>query len=100
MVGEKLHVKISDFGMSRALANEGTYYKLSSAVKLPLKWMAIESIDHGKFTTFSDGKYLPIIHTLFTIYIKVWSFGVVVWEIFSYGMVPYKVAINYILIFV
>ena len=56
MVGEKLHVKISDFGMSRALANESTYYILSSAVKLPLKWMAVESIDQGKFTTFSDGK--------------------------------------------
>ena len=58
MVGEKLHVKIGDFGLSRALANEGTYYKLSSTVKLPLKWMAIESIDQGKFTTFSDGKLL------------------------------------------
>ena len=58
MVGEKLHVKISDFGMSRALANESTYYILSSAVKLPLKWMAVESIDQGKFTTFSDGKLL------------------------------------------
>ena len=95
MVGEKLHVKISDFGMSRALANEGTYYKLSSAVKLPLKWMAIESIDHGKFNTFSDGKYLLLIHILFTIYIEVWSFGVVVWEIFSYGMIPYKILVIY-----
>ena len=55
LVGEKLHVKISDFGMSRALAKEDTYYKLSSITKLPVKWMAIESIDFHKFSTFSDG---------------------------------------------
>lgn len=50
-----LHVEISDFGMSRALAKEGAYYKMSKTAKLPLKWMAIESIDYRKFSTFSDG---------------------------------------------
>ena len=57
LVGEGLHVKIGDFGMSRALAKEDSYYKLSNAAKLPIKWMAIESIDYRKFSTFSDGKY-------------------------------------------
>lgn len=57
LVGEKLHVKISDFGMSRALAKEETYYKLNSTAKLPIKWMAIESIDFRKFSTFSDGNF-------------------------------------------
>ena len=69
MVGENLkkHVRISDFGMSRALANESTYYKMSSDDKLPIRWMAIESIEDWKFTTFSDGKYLLVsyLHLLY-----------------------------------
>ena len=48
LVNSYVHVKIGDFKMSRALANESTgvhsYYKLSSTVKLPLKWMTIESL--------------------------------------------------------
>jgi len=55
LVGEGLHVKISDFGMSRALVKEDVYYKMNKASKLPMKWMAIESIDYYKFSTFSDG---------------------------------------------
>ena len=56
MVGEKNHVKISDFGLSRALAKDDTYYHLSQARKLPIKWMAIESIAYRKFSTYSDSK--------------------------------------------
>lgn len=55
LVGGSLHVEISDFEMSRALAKETTYNKMSNASKLPIQWMAIESIDHHKFSTFSDG---------------------------------------------
>ena len=61
LVGEGFHVKISDFGMSRALAKENTYYKMNKAAKLPVKWMAIESIDYSKFSTFSDGNIIVII---------------------------------------
>ena len=56
LVDEKLHAKISDFGLSRVLAKEDTYYKLSNVAKLPVKWMALESIEYRKFSTFSDGK--------------------------------------------
>lgn len=62
LVGDKLHVKISDFGLSRVLAQDDTYYKLSSTAKLPVKWMALESIDYRKFSTFSDGTYVYILH--------------------------------------
>ena len=58
MIGEGFHVKISDFGMSRALAKEDTYYKVNRASKLPLKWMSIESIYYAKFSTFSDGNII------------------------------------------
>ena len=57
LVGDQLHVKISDFGLSRALKDD-TYYKLSSTTKLPVKWMALESIEYHKFSTFSDGKLI------------------------------------------
>ena len=56
LVGENQNVKISDFGLSRILAKEDTYYVLSQAKKLPVKWMALESIEYRKFSTYSDSK--------------------------------------------
>ena len=56
LVGENQDVKISDFGLSRILAKEDTYYVLSQAKKLPVKWMALESIEYRKFSTYSDSK--------------------------------------------
>ena len=55
LVDDQLHIKISDFGMSRALAEDDTYYKLNSVSKLPVKWMALESLEYRKYSTFSDG---------------------------------------------
>ncbi|XP_074490933.1 tyrosine-protein kinase ZAP-70 [Sebastes fasciatus] len=66
--------KISDFGLSKALGAEDNYYKARTAGKWPLKWYAPECINFHKFSSKSD----------------VWSFGVTMWEAFSYGGKPYK----------
>ena len=65
-------VKIADFGMSQNLYSRD-YYRVSGEVSLPVRWMPPESIIYGTFSTKGD----------------VWSFGVVVWEVFSFGMQPY-----------
>jgi len=57
LVGENWHVKIADFGLSRILAQDEVYYKLGKMTKLPAKWMAMESLENMKFSTYSDGKY-------------------------------------------
>ncbi|ALC39199.1 Ror, partial [Drosophila busckii] len=72
LVNEGLVVKISDFGLSRDIYSSD-YYRVQSKSLLPVRWMPSESILYGKFTTESD----------------IWSFGVVLWEIYSYGMQPY-----------
>ncbi|XP_077463583.1 tyrosine-protein kinase ZAP-70 [Stigmatopora argus] len=66
--------KISDFGLSKALGADSEYYKASSAGLWPLKWYAPECIAYRKFSSKSD----------------VWSFGITMWEAFSYGAKPYK----------
>ena len=64
-----LTVKVADFGLSRQAED---YYKVQSK-KIPVRWTAPEVIEFGKASKASD----------------VWSFGVVVWEIFSRGAIPY-----------
>uniref|UniRef100_A0A8C8FF67 Tyrosine-protein kinase n=1 Tax=Oncorhynchus tshawytscha TaxID=74940 RepID=A0A8C8FF67_ONCTS len=66
--------KISDFGLSKALGADDNYYKARTAGKWPLKWYAPECMNFHKFSSKSD----------------VWSFGVTMWEAFSYGGKPYK----------
>ena len=66
-------VKLADFGLSRVLQEDSCYYKASKG-KLPIKWMAPESINFRRFTVASD----------------VWMFGVCVWEILMLGIKPFQ----------
>uniref|UniRef100_T1DFZ1 Receptor protein-tyrosine kinase n=1 Tax=Cupiennius salei TaxID=6928 RepID=T1DFZ1_CUPSA len=66
-------VKITDFGLAKLLDIDEEEYKAAGG-KMPLKWMALESIQHRIFTHRSD----------------VWAFGVTIWELLTYGQRPYE----------
>ncbi|XP_051951519.1 tyrosine-protein kinase Blk [Xyrauchen texanus] len=70
LVSETLHCKIADFGLARIIETE---YTAQEGAKFPIKWTAPEAINFGTFTIKSD----------------VWSFGILLTEIVTYGRVPY-----------
>ena len=72
LVADEETVKISDFGLARLKTDEKDYYRMSSNINIPVKWMALESLTENRYTSASD----------------VWSFGVVLWEMFSFGKSP------------
>ncbi|XP_072264506.1 ephrin type-B receptor 3 isoform X1 [Pyxicephalus adspersus] len=75
LVNSNLVCKVSDFGLSRFLENSRSdpTYTSSLGGKIPIRWTAPEAISYRKFTSASD----------------VWSYGIVMWEVMSYGERPY-----------
>ena len=79
LVDSKMTVKIADFGMSRDVSSMDYYRIGSSKACLPVRWMPPEALMYGKFTLKSD----------------VWSYGVLMWEVYSYGRQPHTGLSNY-----
>lgn len=73
MVGSGHVVKLGDFGMARAIY-DSDYYRFGRKGMLPVRWMSPESLADGVFTTKSD----------------VWSLGVTLWELATFGSFPYQ----------
>ncbi|GAA6109419.1 tyrosine-protein kinase receptor TYRO3 isoform X2 [Tachysurus ichikawai] len=72
MLNENMTVCVADFGLSKKIYT-GDYYRQGSVSKLPVKWIALESLADNIYTTQSD----------------VWAFGVTMWEIMARGQTPY-----------
>uniref|UniRef100_F6ZB89 receptor protein-tyrosine kinase n=1 Tax=Ciona intestinalis TaxID=7719 RepID=F6ZB89_CIOIN len=73
LVNSQLVCKVSDFGLSRTLENDPQATYTTQGGKIALRWTAPESIRCRQFTSASD----------------VWSYGIVMWEVMSYGEKPY-----------
>ncbi|KAJ3613607.1 hypothetical protein NHX12_019853 [Muraenolepis orangiensis] len=72
MLSEDMTVCVADFGLSKKMYSSD-YYRQGSASKLPVKWMALESLADNVFTCQTD----------------VWAFGVTMWEVLTRGQTPY-----------
>lgn len=72
MLHEDMTVCVADFGLSKKIYS-GDYYRQGCASKLPVKWLALESLADNVYTVYSD----------------VWAFGITLWEIVTLGQTPY-----------
>lgn len=67
-------VRIGDFGLARKLAEGKDYWRLDKAGRLPVKYMAVETLTSKRFSVSSD----------------VWAFAVFMWEVMTYGETPWN----------
>ncbi|KAG2468182.1 FRK kinase, partial [Polypterus senegalus] len=80
LVGENNTCKVADFGLARVFMTENeNVYEAREGCKFPVKWTAPEAISLSKFTIKSD----------------VWSFGILLYEIITYGKMPYPGMVNF-----
>ncbi|CAB3363786.1 Hypothetical predicted protein [Cloeon dipterum] len=73
LVTSDMQLKVADFGLSRDVYEGSIYFKHQGPASLPLRWMALEAIERSMYTSASD----------------VWSFGVLLWEVWTMGKEPY-----------
>jgi serine/threonine protein kinase len=73
LVDDRLHVKVSDYGLSREVDEDKNYYRLATSRPMPLRWTAPEAVEYLTWTSAAD----------------CYSFGVVVFEVFSFGEFPF-----------
>lgn len=73
LVADNLTVKIADFGLSMQVGEIGGIYRPTETLQLPIRWMAPESIKECAFSSASD----------------IWSYAIVLWEIFTLGETPF-----------
>ncbi|CAG2239895.1 Tyrosine-protein kinase Btk29A,Tyrosine kinase receptor Cad96Ca,Discoidin domain-containing receptor 2,Tyrosine-protein kinase receptor TYRO3,Putative neurotrophin receptor LTRK 1,ALK tyrosine kinase receptor,Tyrosine-protein kinase ABL2,Tyrosine-protein kinase abl-1,Tyrosine-protein kinase receptor UFO,Macrophage colony-stimulating factor 1 receptor,Leukocyte tyrosine kinase receptor,Tyrosine-protein kinase receptor Tie-1,Receptor-type tyrosine-protein kinase FLT3,ALK tyrosine kinase receptor homolog scd- len=76
-VPSEIVVKIGDFGLARDIY-KSDYYRKEGEGLLPVRWMSPESLVDGIFTTQSD----------------IWAFGVMMWEVLTFGQQPYQARTN------
>ncbi|XP_064652095.1 hepatocyte growth factor receptor-like isoform X2 [Lineus longissimus] len=79
MLGDNNVVKVADFGLARDIYEQSYYKSSDQKMRLPVKWMAIESFEKNAFSTKSD----------------VWAFGIVMWELLTRGVTPYPEVDNW-----
>ncbi|XP_077488505.1 hepatocyte growth factor receptor-like isoform X2 [Amblyomma americanum] len=73
MLNEDLVVRVADFGLSRDIYEKDYYSGDNKKTKLPVRWMAPESLEKGTYNHKTD----------------VWSYGVLLWELMTRGVTPY-----------
>ncbi|XP_043191001.1 tyrosine-protein kinase Btk29A-like isoform X2 [Amphibalanus amphitrite] len=72
LVGSEMNIKVADFGLARYVLDD--QYTSSGGAKFPIKWASPEVLNYTRFSSKSD----------------VWAFGVLMWEVFTCGKMPYS----------